>query len=45
MWAGSKKHNGVIGASSLYQTFHAPIGSEESYSYKTGIDNTKPYMF
>ena len=45
MWMGSKRNYGILGASTLYKSFHSPSASEEAMQFARPMDRTKPYMF
>ena len=56
MWAGSRRNYGILGASTIANSYHFPAGSEESMQFTHRIDSdktklndktegTRPYMF
>lgn len=45
MWIGSKRHYGILGASTLNRSFFSPSGSEDAMQFTKPLDKTRPYMF
>ena len=45
MWIGSKRHYGIMGASTLNKAFFSPSGSEDAMQFTKPLDKTRPYMF
>jgi len=53
MWVGARRNYGILGASTIANSFHFPAGSEESMQFSKRLDSdkqketdkAKPYMF
>lgn len=45
MWAGPKKNHGILGASTIINSFRASAGSKESFDFTRPMIASKPYMF
>ena len=43
LWAGNVKNEGIWAASSIVKSCSNAPGTEESLTFLTGIDKTKPY--
>jgi hypothetical protein len=45
MWQGSRKHHGLLSASTIYNSYEAPASSEEALGFMKKMNKFKPYVF
>lgn len=45
MWMGPKQNYGILGASTIINSFNSAPNSDEAMKFSAKIDTSKPYFF